>query len=86
MNAKYIVEEIEKRANNMGKYAEYDGLTYKLCKIFQIFYITGLINKRTYIKYIERVLDVQNKIFEYYEFDSTVFIEDRERFFSTIHR
>lgn len=86
MNAKYIVEEIEKRANNMGKYAQYDGLTYKLCKFFQILYITGLIHKRTYIKYIGRILDVQNKIFEYYEYDRTVFIEDKERFFSTIYK
>lgn len=86
MNAKYIVEEIEKRANNMGKYPEYDGLTYKLCKNFTIFYITGLMYKRTYIKYIERVLDVQNKILEYYKYDRMVFIEDRERFFSTIYK
>ena len=61
----------------MCKYAEYDGLTYKICKSFQLFYITGLIHKRTYIKYI----DVQNKIFDYYKFNRTVLRKDKDIFF-----
>ena len=86
MNCKNIVEEIEKRAKGMCKYAEYDALTYKLCKSFQLFYITRLIHKRTYIKYIDRVLDVQNKIFDYYKFNRTVLEKDKDIFFSIIYK
>lgn len=86
MECKYIVEEIEKRAYSMCKYAEYDGLTYKLCKSFQLFYDTGLINKITYIKYIDRVIDVQNKILDYYKFNRTVLTKDKDIFFSTIYK
>lgn len=83
MNCKYNVEEIEKRAYSMCKY---DGLTYKICKVFQLFYDTGLINKITYIKYIERVIDVQNKILDYYKFNRTVKRKDKDIFFSTIYK
>ena len=85
MNIKLLVEKIEERMTNFSKYPVYDGLTYKLCRAFQDFYITGLIGKKAYNKYISDVLDVQNKIFEHYKHDNTSVTEDdRNTFFSII--
>lgn len=85
MSIKALVEKIELRAELMSKYPVYDANTYCLCKSFQYLYITGLMNKRTYKKYIDLVLDAQNKIFEYYKHDNTSVTEDdRNAFFSII--
>ena len=85
MNINAMVEKIELRGGLVPMHPVYDGNTYCLCKSFQCLHITGLMNERTYKKYIDVVLDTQNKIFEYYKHDNTsVTEEDRNAFFSVI--
>lgn len=84
MNIKVMVEEIERRATLFSNYPVYDALTYSLCKSFQTMYITHLIGKRTYNKYIDKILNVQQMLFEYYKYSTNITTDDRETFFDNI--
>lgn len=79
-----MVEKIEFRSSLMSKYPVYDGNTYCLCKSFQTLYITGLMSERVYKKYIDTVLDVQQKLFDYYKNNDTT--EYADKFFSIIYK
>ena len=77
-----MVEKISIRISLMSKYPVYDGNTYLICKSFQTLYITGLMCERLYNKYIDVVLDAQNKLMEYYKRNNMT--EDANKFFSII--
>lgn len=82
MTIKSMVEKIEIRISLMNKYPVYDGNTYLLCKSFQTLYSTGLMSERVYNKYIDVVLDAQNKLMEYYKRNNMT--EGANKFFSII--